>query len=71
VLQPGQTVNLHLRLVPAAGATFEAAPSQAPSNYRFGDVSRVDVAALLDGEQLGGITFELTRPAVWIPLIRR
>jgi hypothetical protein len=31
----------------------------------------VDVAALLDGEQLGGITFELTPPNVWMPIVRR
>ncbi|MFL5801298.1 MAG: hypothetical protein ACJ8CR_06110 [Roseiflexaceae bacterium] len=71
VLQPGQTVNLHLRLVPAVAKAANIAPAQAPGNYRFGDVSRVDVAALLDGEQLGGITFELIPPNVWLPLIRR
>jgi uncharacterized repeat protein (TIGR01451 family) len=72
VLLPGQTVNLHLMLVPAVqAASFAAAPAQAPSDYRFGDVSRVDVGVLLDGEQVGGITAELSSSRVWLPIVIR
>jgi uncharacterized repeat protein (TIGR01451 family) len=69
-LAPGQTVNLHARLVPAVAGAASFALAQAPSSYRIGNVSRVDIAALLDGEQLGGITFELTNPAIRLPVIR-
>jgi hypothetical protein len=71
VLEPGQIVDLHLRFVPATVGTAAVAPAQEPDNYLYGDVSRVDVAALLDGEQLGGITFELTPGVVRVPLIKR
>jgi hypothetical protein len=71
VLGPGQTVNLHLRLVPAVAQGAFTEPAQAPNNYRYGDVSRVDVAGLLDGQQIGGITFEITNPGVWLPVIMR
>jgi len=72
VLEPGQTVNLHMQLVPAVqAATFAAAPAQAPVDYRFGDVSRVDVGILLDGEQIGGITAELSSSRVLLPLVTR
>jgi hypothetical protein len=75
VILPGQTLNLHMLLVPAVQKTqlFGAAPTQAepPSDYRFGDVSRVDVGILLDGEQVGGITAELSSSRILLPIIIR
>jgi uncharacterized repeat protein (TIGR01451 family) len=73
VLEPGQIINLHLRFEPAAGpvSAFAVAPAAAPADYRFGDVSRVDVAVLLDGEQIGGLTAEVSSPTVFLPLVVR
>jgi hypothetical protein len=72
MLAPGETVNLIMLLLPAVQPSLAAAaPAQAPSDYRFGDVSRVDVAVLLDGEQIGGITAELDSWRVLLPFLAR
>jgi len=72
VLGPGETMHLHLRLVPAVAAEAAlAAPAAAPNDYRFGDVSRVDVAVLLDGEQVGGFSTELSSPKIFLPVVIR
>jgi hypothetical protein len=65
-------MHLHLRLVPAVAAEAAlAAPAAAPNDYRFGDVSRVDVAVLLDGEQVGGFSAELSSPKIFLPVVIR
>jgi hypothetical protein len=72
VLEPGQIVNLHLLFtggVALSGAAI--APAAAPSDYSFGDVSRVDVGVLLDGQQIGGLSVELDSPQLFLPLVRR
>jgi hypothetical protein len=72
VLAPGQTVNLRLQFtggVALLGAAL--APAAAPAEYSFGDVSRVDVGVLLDGEQVGGLSFELDSPKMFLPIVLR
>jgi uncharacterized repeat protein (TIGR01451 family) len=72
VLAPGQTVNLRLQFtggVALLGAAI--APAAAPAEYSFGDVSRVDVGVLLDGEQIGGLSFELDSPKMFLPIVLR
>ncbi len=75
VLQPGQMVNLHMLLLPAvqtqSGTEDVRAVTAAPTNYRYGDESRVDVSVLLDGQEVGGVTVQLDTNTVSLPLIIR
>jgi hypothetical protein len=66
VLLGDGSVRLFLQMVPAmAGAIGPAAPPP----YQFGDESRVEVEALLDGKSVGGITVQLKPPERdWLPL---
>lgn len=86
VLQPGQILNLHLRMTPAIliglsdkdrGDRSHAAPEAQPAdttppvNYRYGDESRVDVSVLLDGQEVGGVSAQFDTSTVSLPLIIR
>jgi hypothetical protein len=69
VLGPGQMVNLHLMLLPAVQA--KAPGATAPDDYRYGDVSQVEVSAYLDGDLVGGVTVELNTNRMYLPDIER
>ena len=66
-LGPGQMVNLHLMLLPAV--TGKSPQAAAPSNYRYGDVSQVEIAEYLDGELSGGVTIELSTQRLYLPYV--
>ncbi len=67
VIEPGQILDLRLRFAPRVAL----AAANAPQEYRFGDVSRVDVGVLLDGEAIGGFTVELETARLYMPLVLR
>ena len=71
-LLSGQTVNLHLRFLPAAlvAATAPAVISP-PANFQFGDVSQVSVGVVLDGHVMSGFSVKLDVPRIFLPMIRR
>ncbi len=60
VLGPGEMVNLNVGFQPAGGPVL----SQAPEQFDYGDESRVEVAVLLDGEEVGGFTAVVMPPPV-------
>jgi uncharacterized repeat protein (TIGR01451 family) len=64
-LGPGQSMNLHLHLVPSGGLS----PLAPPTDYSYGDVSKVEVTVLLDGQPYGGFTLELDPPQLFLPVI--
>jgi hypothetical protein len=68
-LAPGATQNVMLHLVPGT----QRRPSAANAETTFsGDVVRVDVALLLDGEPSSGFSVEFAPPlSVYLPLILR
>ncbi len=69
-LGPGASQAFTLRLVPAVMA--QAAASSASGPATFGDVVRVDVAILLDGELSGGFSVDLAPPLqTFLPLVLR
>ncbi|HET9220972.1 MAG TPA: hypothetical protein VFO07_00625, partial [Roseiflexaceae bacterium] len=71
-LAPGQTLNLHLQFTGGVAlSSLALAPAAAPAEYGFGDVSRVDVGVKLDGEQVGGLSFELSTPKLFLPIVLR
>jgi hypothetical protein len=72
VLEPGQTVRLHMIFTGGVALSSAAiAPAAAPEDYRFGDVSRVDIGVLLDGEQISGLSVQLSSPKLFLPLVQR
>ncbi len=71
MIKPGEIVDLNMVLVQKVQPPFAVAPAQAPSDDCFGDVSRVDVAVLLVGEPIGGITAELGNWRVLLPFTVR
>ena len=70
VLSSGETINLNMILVGLANQADAAAAQAANESYAYGDVSKIEVTALLDGEPAGGFTVQLTTP-VYLPIIRR
>lgn len=71
-LAPGQRVQLELRFRPRpAPAGAELQQATPPADYRFGDVSRVDVGVFLGDREEGGFTVELETPQLYLPLVRR
>jgi len=67
MLGPGQMVNLHLMLLPAV--QLSAPQAAAPDDYRYGDVSQVEISAYLDGQLAGGVTVELNTNRMYLPYI--
>jgi hypothetical protein len=67
-LGPGQQMSFMLTFMPAAQTTGGA---QAPinPNSRLGDVSLVEVNALLDGQSAGGFTIQLDSLHIYLPII--
>jgi len=71
-LLSGQTVNLHLRFLPAALVAAAApAVNSPPANFQFGDVSQVSVGVVLDGQVMSGFSVKLDAPMAFLPFIRR
>ena len=68
MLDPGQMVKLHLRLLLPAGKG-NAPQVATPADYRYGDVSQVEVSSYLDGELSGGITLELNTERLYLPFV--
>jgi hypothetical protein len=66
---PGEFLDLEMGLAnvgaPARG------PQAPPADYRFGDLSRVDVSVRLDGAEVGGFTVQLGIHQARLPLVRR
>jgi uncharacterized repeat protein (TIGR01451 family) len=48
-----------------------AAPEDPPADYRYGDVSQVQVAIYLGGELVGGFTVELGTSRLFLPLMNK
>jgi uncharacterized repeat protein (TIGR01451 family) len=69
VLGPGQHMDFMLSFVPAMQAT--SAPQAPPPNFRMGDVSQVEVNALLDGQSAGGFTIQLDSLHIFLPTLSR
>lgn len=68
-LLSGETIGLSLHLVPAVGtAQLLAGP---PTEYRYGDSTKVQVGVLLDGVLVNGFTVELSTSRVFIPVARK
>jgi uncharacterized repeat protein (TIGR01451 family) len=63
----GETLNLRLRLQ----ATPALAAAGAPSDFGYGDESRVDVSVKFDGEEISGFTVLLETPKIYLPIARR
>ena len=72
-LGPGQQVMLEVGLLPAVQAAGVHAPLVPPDDYRYGDESRVDVSAKLDGVEVGGFTVQLVleQNSVFLPVMMR
>jgi hypothetical protein len=71
-LGPGQIINLHMLFtggVALSGAAIT--PAAAPAEYGYGDISRVDIGVSLDGEQIGGLSVELSSPKQFLPFVVR
>jgi len=66
VIQGGQMLNLQLVFM-GSGSLLKAAPS----DYRYGSASQVEVAVLLDGRQLNGFTVTLNQERLYLPAILR
>ena len=67
MLGGGETVNLNMILI---GLKNENLRPAAPSG-KFGDVAKIAVAVLLDGEQIGGFTVQLGEMQLFLPLLQR
>jgi uncharacterized repeat protein (TIGR01451 family) len=68
-IMAGQMLDLHLRFLPAV--QHSQAPSAPPSDYHFGDESKVEVGILMDGVQTGGFSVQLAPPPLFLPVLRR
>jgi hypothetical protein len=71
MLGPNETVEAHIGFVPALGAQANAA--QQDSQYSFGDESRVEVEAFLDGVSIGGFSavYEVPANPIYLPVLMR
>lgn len=70
ILMGDGSVRLLLQLTPAMAAA--AVGPLAPPPYQFGDESRVEVAVVLDQQQIGGFSVQLAPPKpVYLPLLSR
>lgn len=68
MIGPGETLNLQLQFQPMQARQS----SPAASSFSFGDESRVEVAVLMDGAEIGGFSFVLEeQPRLFLPLIVR
>lgn len=71
ILGANQQLNLRLRCRPQSlQALANSNPAQTPpADYGFGDESRVDVAVLLDGLEIGGVSVVLETDRQYLPII--
>ncbi|NJN68364.1 MAG: hypothetical protein HC884_17455, partial [Chloroflexaceae bacterium] len=60
-LGPGEMLHLNLGFQPVEGTTLSQTP---PESFDYGDESRLEVAILLDGEEVGGFTAVVVPPPV-------
>ena len=67
VLGAGETVNLHMILVGLKNGYLP----EAGTGSKFGDVAKIQVAVLLDGEQIGGFTILIDNMQLFIPLLQK
>jgi hypothetical protein len=67
VLGAGETVNLHMILI---GLNNDYLP-EAGTSSKFGDVAKIQVAVLLDGEQIGGFTILIDNMQLFMPLVQK
>jgi uncharacterized repeat protein (TIGR01451 family) len=68
-LGPGQQLDFMLSFMPMLQA--KTSPQAPPSNFRIGDVSEVEVKAMLDGQSAGGITVQLDSLHMYMPIMSR
>ncbi len=68
IIEPGQTLNLRMRLMPPVALTLRQNNTRLP-DFRYGDQSHAEVAVLMDGVEIGGFTLELEAPVVWVPIV--
>jgi hypothetical protein len=70
-LAAGQTLMLHLTLTPNMALAGPLAPAAPPANYRYGDVSQVEVGVMLDGVRQNGFTVQLESQEQFLPNVYR
>lgn len=71
-LDAGQQVQLELRFRPRTLSLSDVVrQGKPPADYRFGDVSRVDVGVFLGDAEESGFTVRLETPQLFLPIIRR
>ncbi len=68
-LAPGQMMDFMLTFMPGMQATN--APQAPPPNFRIGDMSEVEVNALLDGQSAGGVTIQIDSLHLYMPVVSR
>jgi hypothetical protein len=66
VLGPGESVNLNMILI-GLNKNFQSITS----GSKFGDVAKIEVAVLLDGEQVGGFTVLIDNLQLFLPLLQK
>ncbi len=67
MLMPGEMVNLNMMFMGMNQSKLRSAAADS----KFGDVARVEVAVLLDGEQVGGFTIQLGDIPLFLPLLHK
>jgi uncharacterized repeat protein (TIGR01451 family) len=66
VLGPGESVNLNMILI-GLNKNFQSITS----GSKFGDVAKIEVAVLLDGDQVGGFTVLIDNLQLFLPLLQK
>jgi hypothetical protein len=69
-LPAGGMVHLHLTFVPAAGLAGASAPLALPLDYKYGDVSKVEVGIYFDGLLQNGFSVQLSSSTTYLPIIK-
>jgi hypothetical protein len=64
MLGAGETANLYMVLIALNKPNYQSADL----NSKFGDVAKIEVAVMLDGEQVGGFTVQLSNLQLFLPL---
>ncbi|MBW7884799.1 MAG: hypothetical protein H3C34_19595, partial [Caldilineaceae bacterium] len=72
-LMAGQTIDFMLGFEMVPGAEVAAAGALAEDDFAlgYGDTARVEVALVLDGEEVGGFSVELENHRLYLPAVRK